>query len=703
VNNPSRAEVSSVTPLNALSAVSLDTETTGLDVEKARLIQIGAIKLSKGKIVQDQTFEALVNPGVPIPPLSSEIHGLFDDDVKYAESFAEVGGRLHDWIGKAVVIGYSIGFDLAILKRENKLAQLQWLPPRTIDVRHLVKILSPQLPDYSLDTIASWLDVDTELRHQALGDAIITARVYQALVPRLMEREIRTLAELESACRLANNEAITESQAGWHDFLHSNRRDDISQQALARIDSYPYRHRVRDVMTTPPEIVNGSTTVSRALSLLMSKKISCVFVRSNEPDATHGIVTERDILRAIDANPTTVLSMPASELARFPLETIPDDAFIYRAMGRMSRRNFRHLGVVNKQGEIVGALSSRDLLKQRAEDALDLGDGIEHAQNEEDLSVVWANLALVASALDKEGVDARDIAAVISRELCALTRRACQIAEDEMGEPPVPYAMMVLGSGGRGESLLAMDQDNAIVYLEGETGSEVDKWFEKLGARVADLLHLSGVPYCKGGIMARNAEWRMSVLHWKQQIGKWISRTSPEDILKTDIFFDAVAVHGEYGLMDEITDHALKLGSGSREFLHLLSSNAADVNSPLGMFGRFRLDQGRIDVKLGGIMPIFSSARVEAIRHRITERTTPGRLRAVQLASDRPEQLFNNLIEAHRIILTAILKQQLYDLENGISLTNKVAPEAMNATAKSNLKWALEQVSSVTDLLGVPA
>jgi DNA polymerase-3 subunit epsilon/CBS domain-containing protein len=287
--------------------------------------------------------------------------------------------------------------------------------------------------------------------------------------------------------------------------------------------------------------------------------------------------------------------------------------------------------------------------------------------------------------------------------LCALTRRACQIAEDELGEPPVPYAMMVLGSGGRGESLLAMDQDNAIIYLEGDPGSEVDNWFETLGIRVADLLHMSGVPYCKGGIMASNSEWRMSVMHWEKQIGKWISRTSPEDILKTDIFFDAVAVHGDFGLMDKITNHALELGSGSREFLHLLSSNAADVNSPLGMFGRFRLDQGRIDVKLGGIMPIFSSARVEAIRYRITERSTPGRLRAVQLESDRPEQLFNNLIEAHRIILTAILKQQLYDLENGISLSNKVAPEAMNATAKSNLKWALEQVSSVTDLLGVPA
>ena len=64
---------------------------------------------------------------------------------------------------------------------------------------------------------------------------------------------------------------------------------------------------------------------------------------------------------------------------------------------------------------------------------------------------------------------------MISRELRALTARACELAEAEMaeaglGEAPAPYALLVLGSGGRGESLLAMDQDNALIYADGRPG-----------------------------------------------------------------------------------------------------------------------------------------------------------------------------------------------------------------------------------------
>ena len=78
----------------------------------------------------------------------------------------------------------------------------------------------------------------------------------------------------------------------------------------------------------------------------------------------------------------------------------------------------------------------------------------------------------------------RNTAAIVSHELRALTRRATELAEvrmidDGWGPPPQPYAMLVLGSGGRGESLLAMDQDNAIVYADGEPGSEAAKTPEK--------------------------------------------------------------------------------------------------------------------------------------------------------------------------------------------------------------------------------
>src|SRR5690606_19727377 len=140
-------------------------------------------------------------------------------------------------------------------------------------------------------------------------------------------------------------------------------------------------------------------------------------------------------------------------------------------------------------------------------------------------------------------------------------RRAAQLAEtrmqDEgMGPPPVPYAVLVLGSAGRGESQLAADQDNAIVYAQGAEGGGEDAYFAELGAQISDILDAAGVPYCRGGVMARNREWRKSLADWRATIDGWVRRQKPEDLLNVDIFFDAVPVHGEFQLAETIWNHA---------------------------------------------------------------------------------------------------------------------------------------------------
>ncbi len=65
---------------------------------------------------------------------------------------------------------------------------------------------------------------------------------------------------------------------------------------------------------------------------------------------------------------------------------------------------------------------------------------------------------------------------------------------DGRGGPPCPFAVAVLGSAGRGESLLAMDQDNAVFFAEGEPGGSEDRWFEVFGTQLADILHEAGDP-----------------------------------------------------------------------------------------------------------------------------------------------------------------------------------------------------------------
>ena len=98
------------------------------------------------------------------------------------------------------------------------------------------------------------------------------------------------------------------------------------------------------------------------------------------------------------------------------------------------------------------------------------------------LARAWAKLPQCRGRLCAKGLSGREIAAVISRELGAhdAPRRGAGRAADERaghGAPPCPYAFAVLGSAGRGESLLAMDQDNALVFAEGEPDGPEDRWF----------------------------------------------------------------------------------------------------------------------------------------------------------------------------------------------------------------------------------
>ena len=108
-------------PLLSLDAVAFDSETTGLDTSKARMIQLGAVRIVHGQVDTEQSFQQLINPGLPIPKESQAIHGISDADVAEARVFSDVDEDFETWRQDSVLIGYASGFDLAMLKREGRL------------------------------------------------------------------------------------------------------------------------------------------------------------------------------------------------------------------------------------------------------------------------------------------------------------------------------------------------------------------------------------------------------------------------------------------------------------------------------------------------------------------------------------------------------------------------------------------------------
>jgi DNA polymerase-3 subunit epsilon/CBS domain-containing protein len=481
-----------------------------------------------------------------------------------------------------------------------------------------------------------------------------------------------------------------------------------AERTLGRIDSYPYRHRVRDVMRTPPRFVDAGTRVADALTRMIAERISSLYVApatgaGGAPAAQTGIITERDILRALAQHGADALAMPVDALMSKPLAVVPAEAFVYRAIGRMSRLKVRHLGVVDETGAVIGALSARDLLRLRAEEAVTLGDEIDTAKDAHALGAAWTKLPHVAASLLAEEVNARDVAAVVSRELGALTRQAAVIAEERLraagrGAPPCPYAIAVLGSAGRGESLLAMDQDNALVFAEGAPDSPEDLWFAELAGHVADILDEVGVPYCKGGVMAKNPAWRGSLATWRARINDWISRSNPQDLLSVDIFFDLRPVHGEGALCTAIWREAFDAARGQTGFVKLLAEAAGGVESGLGLFGQLKTRKGRIDLKKSGLFGVVTTARLLAIAHHVVERATPARLAGVKALEIGGASDLDRLAQAQEVFLRLLLSQQVADLEHGTPPSNAVAVKRLSTSEREQLRTALAAVGHLDAL-----
>ncbi|QPC43066.1 CBS domain-containing protein [Kaustia mangrovi] len=696
--------VANSTPLLALDAAALDMETTGLDAEAARVVQLAAIRVRDGAIRPKETFETLVDPEMPVPESSTAIHGIAPSDLRDAPRFDAVALDLERFLGGAVVIGHNIGFDLTVLRNEYRRVGMKWYRPRSLCTMMLARLVGRSLPDFSLDAVAAWLGVAIEGRHTAPGDARAAADIFLRLIPLLRAAGIRTLAEAEAATRAQADTVARQIEAGWVAPVRARGND--QDAALRAIDSYPFRHRARDVMSAPPLWAEPGMACDAAARALAEKGVSAFFVRDAAGDGGEaGIVTERDLLRAL-ANPE-IRDRTVGGIASRPLVCVAEDDFVYRAIGTMRRHGIRHLGVTGSDGGIVGALTSTDVMRERADEALILGDELGHAESVPALGAIWARQPIVARSLLEEGVPARDIAAVLSTELRMLTARAAGLAEARMrdegrGGPPVPYCVLVLGSGGRGESLLAPDQDNAVVFASGTPGSEEDRWFEALGTHMSDILHEVGVPYCRGGVMASKADWRHDLAGWRETVDGWLKRGDWKDVCYVDIFYDLHAVHGDRDLARAVAEHAYGRARQAPGFLKLLAAAATDFTAPLGLFGGIRTRDGRVDLKRGGLLALVSGARVLALRHGVTERSTRRRLEAVMALGEGNADDLADVVEAHEILLGEILAQQLRDMEDGIPPSGSVAVKGLGRHETARLKWALRQVDVMNTLVGDP-
>ncbi len=685
----------SSTPLVALPGISLDLETTGLDVRRDRIVEIGVVALTGDKILQAPRLDQLINPGIPIPAKATEIIGRGDADVADAPSFAAFFDTLRDAIAGRVLIGHHIAFDLAVIRHEAARAGVDWIDPPNLDIGHLMSALQPTLPDFSLESVTRQLGVTIENRHSALGDGMAVAEAFARLLPLLRQADVRTLGEARSLALGRQDFQLREAAAGWHS-APGDAPEKPAEPVAARIDSYVFSRHLRDVMSAPPLFISGATPLADAAREMIERRIGALLV--GQADAPpEGIITERDLLRAAADDRLCDGSVVVSELMTTPVAGMDGEEMLYRGLARMDRMGIRHLCVSDHQGLAVGVVSQRDLLHHRARAEMVIDDALEHAADTTELALAFSRIPQAAEGLVSEGLGGVDVARVVSRELRAVTGRAAELAIEHLenagrGGPPAPWCLFVLGSGGRGESLLSADQDNALIH----DGAEADDgWFAKFGALVADFLDEAGLPRCTGGVMAANPHWRGTQAAWRERAENWVQRARPEDLLNVDIFFDLRPAAGDYALANHLHKMAVETASRSRPFLNLMAQSVEQVAPRFRMFGRPVLKDGRRNLKRDGLLPTVSLARSMALRVGSTARATPERIADAVNAELIGERDGASLIDIHGQLLTYILRQQLTDIHQGVRPSSGVAPKLLSRAERKRLNAGLKNLESI--------
>jgi CBS domain-containing protein len=435
----------------------------------------------------------------------------------------------------------------------------------------------------------------------------------------------------------------------------------------------------------PAVWIEGGATVGEAARVMRERRISSVLVRSDPP----GIVTDRDFRNRVLAEglgPDT----PVAQVLSRPLRRVASGTPVHAAMAALLDAGVHHLPV-ERGGEIVGVVTSTDLVRCAAQAPVALLRQIERLPSREAVAGYAGTVARMASALVASGLDEGAVAAFIARLGDALVRRILALAEQDLGPPPAPYAWLAVGSEGRMEQTLFTDQDNALVYAD--EGAPSRGWFADLAQRANADLERAGFPACPGGLMART--WHATVSEWRARFLEWIDAPSPRALLDAATFFDLRAAAGALSI-EPLLD-ALRAAPDHPAFLRLLARAALDFRPPPPLLLRLRGDASAVDLKRQGLAPVVLLARCYGLEAASRARGTAARLDAAVKAGLLDERVARRATEAHRFLVGLRLRRELDALAAGRRPDPVVPVGELLGVERSGLREAFRAIRGLQE------
>ena len=374
---------------------------------------------------------------------------------------------------------------------------------------------------------------------------------------------------------------------------------------------------VDDFLKPETLIVPASENLRQVISQMAEKNATCVLV-TDEQNALSGIFTEKDVTRRV------ALRCDGSETIEQVMTprvySAKQGDYLYHTIARMRRLGHRHMPVVDEASHPLGLLDLQDAMAVAAAHVVEHIDALTQVPELYGLQEVKAVQAVVAQELLEDTLPAPEIQALLTHVNNDIYRRVAEkavalIEEERGGEPPVRFAVIVMGSSGRGENFINPDQDNGIILEDYpvERHNEINDYFIRFSELLTRNLDTIGFPLCDGHVMATNPLWRKSISEWKHQTLLWFQKRSTFQVQLSDVFFDFDTACGDLSLGRELRNHLTRFVQKEPAVLQAMFQTEADRHVALGSVRQAAHGEGG-----GGHIP---GREPEARRHPPTGRS----------------------------------------------------------------------------------
>ena len=484
------------------------------------------------------------------------------------------------------------------------------------------------------------------------------------------------------------------SEPGFEHFFGAP--DERVQLALGNIQSDAVlTTRLKDLTARAPITGTRTMTLREAAAQMNQVRVSSLLI--TEGERLVGILTDRDLRSRVVAQGLS-FGTPVGEVMTPGPATLPGEAHALDALLTMTRRNIHHLPVTEK-GKLIGMVTSTDLLRLQASSPVYLVGDVFKQEDVAGLGRISGRTPQLLVTLEGAGVAAEDVMKMLSSVKDAVTVRLLDLAERELGPPPVPYSWLVLGSQARQEASAHSDQDHALV-LSDEVEEEHEAYFGALARFVSDGLARCGYPYCPGDVMATNPRWRAPLSTWQRHFGRWLDHPEPEALLNASIFFDMRHVCGDGVLAETLQRGVLEQTQRNSLFLAYMAKNALEHAPPLGFFRQFVLETSgehtrTFNLKFRGVVPVTDLARVYALGAGVAEANTQARLALAAEYGALSREGASNLKGALEFISHVRLRHQAEQVRSGAAPDNAVSPDTLSPFERRHLKDAFHIVSTM--------